>query len=155
MKKLVMFGVCNALLLSMSIGTPILTSGSFTQKQAEPIKNMCLYDSKNNICKKYSDADHDGICDNWLLFTHKLDTCCQAMCQEHKTAKNPAFRQRRIINRLDSVTVRTAGVNSNDNCHNISHNKNHHTTNKKTNTYRVTSPKSHHSENHNHNNHHR
>ena len=48
-----------------------------------------------------------------LLFTHKLDTCCQAMCQEHKTAKNPAFRQRRILNRLDSVTVCTIGVNSN------------------------------------------
>ena len=109
-----MFGVCNALLLSMSIGTPILTSGSFTQKQAEPIKNMCLYDSKNNICKRYSDVDHDGICDNWLLFTHKLDTCCQAMCQEHKTAKNPAFRRRRIINRLDSVTVCTVGVNNNN-----------------------------------------
>ena len=46
-------------------------------------------------------------------FTHKLDTCCQAMCQEHKTAKNPAFRRRRIINRLDSVTVSTVGVNCN------------------------------------------
>ena len=47
-----------------------------------------------------------------LLFAHKLDTCCQAMCQEHKMAKNPAFRRRRIINRLDSVTVCTIGVNS-------------------------------------------
>ena len=48
-----------------------------------------------------------------LLFTHKLDTCCQAMCQECKTAKNPAFRRRRPLNRLDSVTVSTVGVNSN------------------------------------------
>ncbi len=48
-----------------------------------------------------------------LLFTHKLDTCCQAMCQEDKTAKNPAFHRRRIINRLDSVTVCTYGANSN------------------------------------------
>ena len=48
-----------------------------------------------------------------LLFTHKLDTCCQAMCQECKTAKNPAFRQRRTLNRLDSVTVCTIGVNCN------------------------------------------
>ena len=48
-----------------------------------------------------------------LLFTHKLDTCCQAMCQEDKTAKNPAFRRRRIINRLDSITVCIVGVNSN------------------------------------------
>ena len=52
---------------------------------------------------------------NRLLFTHKLDTCCQAMCQECKTSKNPAFRRRRIINRLDSVTVCTIGVNSNRN----------------------------------------
>lgn len=35
------------------------------------------------------------------------------MCQEHRTAENPAFRRRRIINRLDSVTVSTTGVNSN------------------------------------------
>ncbi|MCI8408585.1 MAG: hypothetical protein HFJ09_04845 [Lachnospiraceae bacterium] len=48
-----------------------------------------------------------------LLFTHKLDTCCQAMCRERKTAKNPAFRRMRILNRLDSVTVCTVGVNSN------------------------------------------
>ncbi len=48
-----------------------------------------------------------------LLFTHKLDTCCQAMCQEHRIAKNPDFRQRRITNRLDSVTVCTVGVNCN------------------------------------------
>ena len=24
---------------------------------------------------------------NMLLFTHKLDTCCQAMCQKPRTAK--------------------------------------------------------------------
>ncbi|MDE7426029.1 MAG: hypothetical protein K2N51_20420 [Lachnospiraceae bacterium] len=70
MKKLIMFGVCNALLLSMSIGTPILSSRSFKQKQAEPIKNIRVCDSKNNICKGYSDADHDSICDNCHNISH-------------------------------------------------------------------------------------
>ncbi|MBD5088281.1 MAG: hypothetical protein HDT30_05640 [Clostridiales bacterium] len=35
------------------------------------------------------------------------------MCKKRRTAKNPAFRRRRIINRMDSVTVCTIGVNSN------------------------------------------
>lgn len=49
-----------------------------------------------------------------LLSTYKLDTCFQAMCQECRIVKNPAFCRRRILNRLDSVTVCTIGVNSND-----------------------------------------
>ena len=101
MKKLVMFGVCNALLLSMSIGTPILTSGSFTQKQAEPIKNMCLYDSKNNICKRYSDADHDSICDNCQNISHNKN--------HHTKNKKQIHTELQVQNRITQkiITIKT------------------------------------------------
>ena len=79
----------------------LVSLGDYTKIERIPIPK--------EPCNQKLDVD-----DLTLPFTHKLDTCCQAMCQERRIAKNPAFRQRRTFNRLDSVTVCTVGVNSND-----------------------------------------